>query len=67
MDTKVRKDYLYTIGSNMDIKEEDLDTIAVQIENVINTNFPHIRVHLQDISKGETSDSGSSEEVVNEN
>jgi len=57
MDAKVQKDYLYTIGSNMDITEVDLDVIANQIEMVINTNFPHIRVHLQSAEQGETSDS----------
>jgi len=54
MDAKIKDTYFMKLGSCMDINKEELDKIACQIEQVINTNFPHIRVHIGDIEDLET-------------
>ena len=48
MIAKIEKNYTMILGTSMDIDQNELDKIARQIEQVINTNFPHIRVHIED-------------------
>ena len=48
---KNKKEYSLMVGTNMEIDEAELDMIACQIETVINTNFPHIRVHLKEANE----------------
>ena len=43
-----QKKYSMILGSNMDIPVTELDFIAAQLEIVINSNFPHIRVHISE-------------------
>jgi hypothetical protein len=57
MIAKVQKEYTLKMGSSMDIDESELDKIAAQLENVINTNFPHIRVHIEEPKDEDTSES----------